>query len=215
MPITLAFADDHPAMRSGLASALEKFGDFKVLFQVKNGKELIAELKNAVVLPDICIIDLKMPEMGGLEALQLIKQLFPNQKTLIYSMFLEQHNLLKAYKLGTDGVIAKDEEIDEVIDALHIINEEGTYIPNNLSRSITSAIKNQQILVPKLSERERLFLRYYCQQYTYRQIAEMLGVTVKTLERFRENIVQKLGIPSHVGLIVFAMKTGIAGWDLW
>ncbi|HTM66487.1 MAG TPA: response regulator transcription factor [Flavipsychrobacter sp.] len=215
MPITLAFADDHPAMRSGLASALEKFGDFKVLFQVKNGKELIAELKNAVVLPDICIIDLKMPEMGGLEALQLIKQLFPHQKTLIYSMFLEQHNLLKAYKLGTDGVIAKDEEIDELIDALHIINEEGTYIPNNLSRSITSAIKNQQILVPKLSERERLFLRYYCQQYTYRQIAEMLGVTVKTLERFRENIVQKLGIRSHVGLIVFAMKTGIAGWDLW
>jgi DNA-binding NarL/FixJ family response regulator len=210
MSISLAFADNETVSRQAVAFTLRSTKAFTVPLQTDNGKQLINLLK-AGAQPDICIVELKLPITDGIETLKEIRHLFPEQKILLYSRVFDEFNILRAYKYGANGVFHKNNSLDAFADALKIIYEEGMYIPNCLPTKVINSITKNKIVLPELTKKEQDFLRYYCAGYKYQDIAEKLNVAVKTLDRHRENIMQKFGVPSRMGLLMFALKTGIAG----
>lgn len=214
MPITIAFADDHPSLRAALAESLEAHGSFKALVQKNNGAELIDWMKTSNVLPDICILDLSMPQLDGVETLKIIRRDYPTVKVLIFSMYLEEFNLLRVYKHGAAGAFSKDMDLEDLVDALLEVAQKGWYIPKNISETVLAAIKDHRIILPRISKRETEFLRLYCDGLSYKQIADIMGVTVKTIDCYREHLTEKLGIKGRIGLLLFALKTGIIGWKI-
>ena len=213
MPITIAIADDHPMMRQGMIEFFGKLPEFQLIFQAPNGKVLLDELNTRKTLPDICVLDLQMPVMNGFETLEVLRKEYPGIKVLIYSMHLESYNLQRIYKFGANGGFSKDEGILALGNALTKVYHEGLYIPDNIDDSISEAIKNHRTLIPNLTPREIEFVKLCCEELSYKEIAERMDVNVKTVDRYKENIGNKLNIKTKTGIILFAVKTGIAGWN--
>lgn len=212
MLYTLALADDHKGLREMMAEGLEKYGRFKIEIQAGNGEELIESLERGRELPDVCIVDLKMPRMDGFETIRHVRPKYPHLKILVYSMFIEHYNILKVYKLGANGIFSKDLGLTELINAINQIVEEGLYIPPEIEPAVALAIKKHQISLPKLTEREIEFVRHCCEELTFQEIAQQMNITIKTVNRYKENVCEKLSIKSRTGIILFAMNTGLVSW---
>jgi two-component system, NarL family, invasion response regulator UvrY len=214
MKITLAFADDHISLRQSLAQTLDSLGSFETLFEANNGKDFLNRLETSAILPDICVLDLKMPAMDGLATLSEIRKIYPTLKVIIYSMFLDTFNFLQVYKNGANGAISKDEELEELIHALEVTHQRGLYIPAKIETEIRVAIRNKSIILPNISQREKQFLQLYCEGISQREIATAMNVSIRTVDTYRDHLVQKLGIKSRNGLLIFALTTGIGGWKI-
>jgi len=214
MPINLALADDHSALRMCLASCLEMHISFKTIIQATDGAHLIDQFRTAETLPDICLLDLNMPVLDGFETLKIITAEFPDVKVVIYSTFLEEFNLLRAYKEGACAALSKSCELTELFDALKQVHTNGIYIPKGISRDLESAIRKHNIVLPKISYREDEFLRHYCNGLSYKEISHKMGITIRTAECYKDNLTQKLGIQNRIGLLLFALRTGISGWKI-
>ncbi len=214
MPITLALADDHIGLRESLAQSLETHGIFKVIIHANNGRDLLTQLERATLLPDICVIELKMEYLDGIETLKLIRHQYPNQKVFIYSTYLEDYNFRRVYKFGANGAISKMQDLLKITEALKTTHVKGLFIPPNTKPILADAIKKHKITLPKITSREIEFLRYYCDGLSNKEIADHMCVSVKTIDSYRNQICRKLAISSRNGLLMFALKTGIAGWKI-
>src|SRR5690606_36437593 len=112
------------------------------------------------------------------------------------------------------GAISKQEDFPELINAIDVIHRDGLYIPLTIAPELARAIRNQKIILPKISAREIEFLRLYCGGLSQRDIGTTMNVSIKTVDTYRDRICQKLGISTRNGLFLFALKTGIAGWNI-
>ncbi|MGN6568888.1 MAG: response regulator [Flavipsychrobacter sp.] len=206
-PITVALADDHDLFREGLCSLINSFQNCKVVIEAKNGAALIASLTAAHPLPDICIVDINMPELNGFETLSAIKKKWPNQKVLILSMINEEYTILKMLKSGANGYLLKAGDYPQLKQAIDEIHQHGIYYSNSIIESKIN--KLDEIELPELSKRELEFLAYCMSDMQYSEIAERLHISTRTVEGIKERLSQKLNINSRLGLVVFAIKTGL------
>ncbi|MBW7914626.1 MAG: response regulator transcription factor, partial [Taibaiella sp.] len=125
--IKVALADDHTMFRRGLVSILKPYADIEVLFDVANGRELVDAIHAADIRPDICIIDINMPEMNGYDTARHIKRHFPKIKMLALSMYDDEDNIIKMLRNGANGYLLKDSEPDVLVDALKALHKQGFY----------------------------------------------------------------------------------------
>ena len=214
MTIKLALADDHNAMRGGLGHALETAGPFKVIMHAENGLELLDQLSATGNHPHVCLLDLKMPVMDGFETLKAIRKKYPDIRVLVYSMFLEEYNILRIYKYGAQGAFSKEHGLIELMTAINEVLNEDHYIPPEVPKTTAEKIRKHQISIPKITPRELEFLKLYCDGLPYKEIAEKMNISVKTVDTYREHISEKFGISSRIGLLLFILKTGIVGWNI-
>jgi DNA-binding NarL/FixJ family response regulator len=209
MPTTIALVDDLAAVRQGMALLISSISDLEVTVQASDGNELLEKLNTTTPLPDICLLDLSMKGMGGFETLEVLRRLFPSIKVLIYSIFLDEYNMLRSYKLGAQGTLPKEYEADTLKEALDEIKKGNYYIPPCAPKNVLKAIENQSIIIPSLTDREKEFLKLYCSGLSYSAIAEQMSISEKTADNHREHICTKLGIRGTIGLTLFAIKTGL------
>jgi two-component system, NarL family, invasion response regulator UvrY len=213
--ITIAMADDHAMLRQGLAGMIESFGDYKVVLQAGNGKELIGSL-TAQTLPDIALLDVSMPEMDGYDTAAYLQQHFPSVKVLALSMMDNENAIIRMIKNGARGYVLKDSEPAELRMALQNILTKGYHYSElvtgklifNMNRQglddNTTTASNEQ-----LSARELDFLKYACTEFTYKEIADKLHVSPRTVDGYRDGLFEKLGIKTRVGLAMYAVKRGL------
>jgi two-component system, NarL family, invasion response regulator UvrY len=213
--ITIAMADDHAMLRQGLAGMIESFGDYKVVLQAGNGKELIGSL-TAQTLPDIALLDISMPEMDGYDTAAYLQQHFPSVKVLALSMMDNENAIIRMIKNGARGYVLKDSEPAELRMALQNILTKGYHYSElvtgklifNMNRQglddNTTTASNEQ-----LSARELDFLKYACTEFTYKEIADKLHVSPRTVDGYRDGLFEKLGIKTRVGLAMYAVKRGL------
>jgi len=214
MKAKIALADDHVLLRSGLANLLKDF-EYEILFQADNGKEFIEKLKTHSA-PDIVLMDINMPEMDGYETTLWLKRNYPDVKVLALSMYDDENAIIRMLKNGAKGYILKDSDPSEMKAALHALMTKGYYHSelvtgklihtiNNLDEPEHSFVKN----VLGLNEREIEFLKLVCTEMTYKEIAEQMFISPRTIDGYRDALFERLNIKSRVGLVLYAIKNGI------
>lgn len=210
---TIALADDHVLLRKGLVSLVENLG-YKVILEVDNGQQLTEHIQ-AGVHPDLVLMDINMPVKDGYETTKWLKNNAPLTKVLALSMYDDENAIIRMLKNGAKGYILKDSEPGELRTAIESILSKGFYysemVTGRLIHSINtmddedSPAKN----LSGLNEREIDFLKLAATELTYKEIAEQMHLSPRTIDGYRDALFEKLNIKSRVGLVLFAIKNGL------
>lgn len=212
--IKIALADDHHLFRKGVEELIEDFDNMEVLYSVGNGQQLIAKLSSGA-LPDVCLLDINMPELNGFDTAKQIKAKWPDVKILAVSVYDSEFNIIGMLRAGAGGYILKDAQPDALQKAIQGLYDNGFYH----SELVTGKILHQLISTPdevhssQLNEKEISFLKHCCSELTYKEIADEMGISHRTIDGYRDQLFEKLKIKSRTGLVMYALKTGIATLD--
>jgi two-component system invasion response regulator UvrY len=205
--INIAIADDHTIMRNGLAELIKTLGNYDIIIQAGNGKELLEQLSHAETLPELCILDINMPELNGYETTEQLKKLFPDIKVMALSMFDNEFSIVKMLRCGAIGFLHKGANPDELAEALETVVS-GNYFHTEL-KLIGSLKKNNSWQTINITERETEFLQHCCSDLSYKEIASLMGVSLHTVHGYRDILFQKLRLKSRTALAMYALKTGV------
>lgn len=210
--IQVAIADDHSLLRNALARLINGFEGYTVAIEADNGKDLIAKLAQNV-LPDIVLLDVNMPEMDGFETTQWLYKKYPQVKVLALSMLSDERTIIKIFRLGAKGYLLKNTDPVELKTALDSIMNKNVYLSEYVSGKLVSGLHNDVDIDLKeavLNEKEREFLRWTCSELSYKDIAEKMYLSPRTIDDYRQSLFNKLKVHSRVGLVMYAIKNGIA-----
>ena len=208
---SIALVDDHSLLRNGLAGMLKESG-YNVLFEADNGIEFLDKMKTTAP-PDILLLDINMPQMDGFETAAWMKKNFPETKILALSMYDDEESIIKMLKNGARGYILKDSHPSELKNAIEAVMAKGFYysemVTGRLMRTIMDNDDKEKNGPGSLSEREVEFLKLAASELTYKEIAEQMNLSPRTIDGYRDDLFEKLNIKSRVGLVLYAIKSGI------
>ena len=209
----LVLIDDHSLLRNGLASLLKDIGH-DVLFEADNGKDFIEKLKPGS-LPEVVLLDINMPEMDGYATAQWIKTNHPEIKVLALSMYDNENAIIRMLKCGARGYILKDCDPAELKAAIDALIHKGYYYSELVSGKLIHAINkidddgSELKSLIQLNDRETDFLKYACTELTYKEIADKMFVSPRTIDGYRDALFEKLQVKTRVGLVLYAIKNGV------
>lgn len=214
----VALADDHALIRNGLANLIDTFAGFKVILQASNGQELLDALKPKL-LPGIVLMDINMPKKDGYEATKLLRKLYPEIKVLAVSVYDNEEAIIRMIKNGACGYILKDSEPEELQLALNEIVKKGYYhselVTNQMLKIIRQDAGNDDYKLPsiRLNDREIEFLKLACSELTYKEIADKMFLSPRTIDGYRDALFEKLKVKTRVGLVLYTIKNSIVSID--
>lgn len=205
----VALVDDHTLLSEAIAGLVRRFENFEVVNVSVNGRELVDFVEaNPDMQPDVVLMDVKMPVMGGVETTQYLTKHHPEIKVLALSVEEEEGVVMQMIRAGAKGYLLKDTRKSILEQALNEVLEHGYYYTNTVERIVkkTERLKDQEIV---LKEREIEFIKHACTEMTYKEIAEKMYLSPKTIEGYRESVFQKLGLKNRTGLVIYAIKNNI------
>ena len=206
--IRVMLVDDHAVVRAGIKRLLEQENQFSVVAEAESGER--AYMLFGEFLPDICVMDISMPGMGGLEAIKKIIARYPNAKLLVLSMHENAAFANQAIKVGAKGYLAKNGLAEELINALESVIKNQLYINANIAKKIAvESHSKQQDLLHQLTAREFEIFRMLCEGVEINQIAQLLNISIKTVANYQTTIKQKLGIHNTVEMVRLAIRSGL------
>lgn len=208
--ITIAILDDHVMLRKGLVNILKNESDLEFIAEADNGKHFIELVEKHKLEPDIILLDIHMPEMDGFETAIWIEKNLPLSKVIVLSMNDDEEMVIKMLRNGARGYVLKDGEPTELLRAIKDVINNGYHLSKMVSGKLlfnmnknTAEDINTKI---KLSEREKEFLMLCCSDMTYKEIADRMAVSVRTVDGYRDSLFEKLEQKSRVGLVLYAIK---------
>jgi DNA-binding NarL/FixJ family response regulator len=212
---SIILVDDHVIVRNGLRELIDKLGQYKVEFEFDNGTDLLVALEKGVKA-DLLILDLSMPGMNGDEVLEEMNKKQYDIPVLILTLNSEPGKHIKLFRLGARGYIQKNSTSTILRDAIEAILKFGFYQNELMAEALRSdaPVKEKeprQVVLEQLTDREKEFLKLVCdeQEYTYEQIASMMGVHRRTVDGYRESIFDKFDIKSKAGLVLFLVRNDL------
>ncbi|MEW9918666.1 response regulator [Marimonas sp. MJW-29] len=203
-PTRIVIVDDHPMVAEGIQSILESYEDIEVLATLSNGREAINRLET--LNPDVVLMDLNMPEMGGLTATEIVLERRPGTRIVILSMHDNPEYISSALSHGAMGYLLKDVPTDEIKTAIDTVMQGETYLCTGAQGSIAPARSGAR---EALTEREQTILLQLASGKSNKEVANTLDISVRTVETHRKNIKRKLGISSTAGLTRYALEHGV------
>lgn len=213
----IAIVDDHALFRQGLESMLRDIPNTEIAFHANNGAELLDLVSKHQI--DLILLDLEMPVMDGLTALPLLRKQAPNVKVLIISMHQDDQFISHLMELGANGYLLKDAEFEELETALESVQSSGFYFNDHVSKAMLSRLVQKNQVVPSfqgqqpLTEREKEVLELICREHTTAEIADRIHLSPRTVEGYRNRLLDKTGARNTAGLVVYAARQG---WlDQW
>jgi len=211
--IRVLIAEDHTIVRQGVSALLRGEPDMEVVGEASDGLEAVELAKKTI--PHVVIMDIGMRNLNGLEATRQIKKLFPSTKVLALTIYDTEESIFQILKAGASGYLIKDSAVTELISAIRAIQQGDSYLSPSISRKVieeyirraeTGERRSQNDL---LSSREREVLQLISEGNSIPQIASLLCISRKTVEAHKNNIMEKLDIHDKVGLIKYAIRTGL------
>lgn len=213
MQHTIVIVDDHTLIAKALTGIIENFKQFDVLYECENGQVLQEKLKIKKNIPDIVLLDISMPVMDGFATAQWLKETHPAVLVMALSMQDDEQSLIKMIKSGAKGYLLKNVHPVELEKALNALVKNGSYYPDWAaskvfnSLSMGAAANSGSI---HITDREKEFLQYTVTEMGYKEIAEKMFCSPRTVESYRDSLFEKLGLKTRVGLAVYTMKNGYA-----
>ncbi len=208
--IDIVITDDHNLFRKGMKALISDFEFVENIDEASNGEELLKLLASKTKLPDVILLDLKMPVMDGVTAQTQIKKLYPSINVIIITMEDDEQFILHMIGEGVNGYLLKNAEPEEVETAIKKVIETGFYFPENISSVVFSNLskkaKTSTLVNPSFTERESEVLSLICREFTAIEIAEKLSISVRTVEGHRQKLLEKSGAKNIAGLVLNAYK---------
>jgi len=208
--ISVVVVDDHPVWRDGVRADLERDGVASVVGEAADGGEAIEVVRSA--MPDVVVMDLRLPTVSGAEATRRIMEESPHARVLVLSASGEEADVLEAVKAGARGYLLKSSTSEEIVDAVRRVNSgEPVFTPSlaGLVLDEFRRIASKDPDEPRLTPRENEVLRLVAKGYTYREIAEKLFLSVKTVQNHVQNILTKLQLRRRYELMRYAIQKGL------
>jgi two-component system, NarL family, response regulator NreC len=207
MPLRVLIADDHVVVRQGIRALLERAG-FDVVGEAGDGQEAIRLAEKCQ--PDAALLDVAMPILNGIDAAREIVRVSPRTKTILLTMYAEDRHVLDGLRAGVSGVVVKSRAFDEVLRAIQTVSQGYTYLSPDASTVVAkSFLATHDAAEPHLPPRERQVLQLVAEGKTTKEIASLLGISVKTAESHRMKIMERLGIHDTAGLVRYAIREGL------
>lgn len=211
--IRVLVVDDHTIVRDGICSLLALAGDMEVVGEASNGREALEQIGK--LRPDVVLMDISMPIMGGLEAIRRMRKEFPEAKALVLTQYGDKEHVFPAVEAGAGGFISKTAASSELASGIRAVFAGESYLSPSVAKLFIEDY--QQLALTKerndpydhLTDREREMLKLIVEGYTTQQIAEMLTITPKTVEGHKTSLMNKLGVHSKLDLLKFALRRGI------
>lgn len=210
MKKTIVIVDDHVLIAKALQGIINNFEDFEVIYVCENGKDLIDKFISGNKIPDILLLDISMPIMDGFETVTWVKINHPEIKVMALSMQGEDKSVIKMVTNGATGYLLKNAHPTELENALTKLATNGFFYPEWASKIIFFSLNKTKETEIKISEREKEFLKYTVTELNYKEIADKMFCSPRTVESYRDNLCEKLELKTRVGLAVFAIKNGYA-----
>ena len=211
--IRVAIADDHKIFRKGVILSLRPYTNIKFILEAENGDELLAGLKNEV--PDVVLMDLRMPQKDGIETTKIISKQYPNVFVLVLSMYEDERFVSHLMENGANGYLLKNAEPQEIRKAIVDVCEKGYYLNNFVNRILIKKAHARQKTIPSLnseitvSDKEREVLRYICMEFTAQEIAQKMDISPRTVEAIKDRLMERFGSKNTAGLVFFAVKNNL------
>jgi DNA-binding NarL/FixJ family response regulator len=212
MKITIGIADDQQLFLRSLSNLINSFADFEVIIEALNGEELLKSIALLEALPDIILMDVKMPVMDGPTAVTELTATHPHIKTIALSMKEDDHSILSMLRAGCSAYLLKDVHPKELENALKEVYNTGYYNSDSFSTHYRRLLRNQGNDGLKLTDREKAFLKLACSDFTYKEIASKMFLSEKTIDGYRESLFQKLNVKSRVGMALEAIKLDLVAF---
>src|ERR1051326_1673622 len=211
MSVRIVLVDDHRLVRAGIRALLEKTPQGEVVGEAADGREAFALIDKQ--RPDVVLIDIAMPGLNGLDAVDRIKKEWPETKVIILSMHANEEYVVRALRSDVSGYLIKDAAVDELEDAIRTVTQGEVYFSRRISKRVirdyltnTDAIRGP---LEQLSSRQREVLQLIGEGKNTKEVADILQVSVKTVEAHRLQLMQRLDIHDIPGLVKFAIRTGL------
>lgn len=216
MQINVVLADDEELFRLGIAHILSRDEQINIMHQVENGRELIDFLASIELLPDIIIMDIKMPEMNGVEATKVIHKAYPEVKIIALTTYNTKPFIRNMIDVGASSYLVKNSTPSKVLHTIKQVYHNGFYYDSE----VLNAIKGLQTLQHPnasrtqfdddfISPREKEVLELICKQLTSQEIADELFISRRTVEVHRKNLLEKTEVKNIAGLVIFAIQNGL------
>jgi DNA-binding NarL/FixJ family response regulator len=205
--IKLILADDHNLFRNGLKLLLSGYNHIMIVAEASNGEELLSLLDHTQA--DIILIDIEMPVMSGIEATRIALERFPGLKIISLSMYGEEEYYYRMIDAGVKGFLLKSSEISEVINAIDTVMKGGTYFSSEVLYNVVKNIKTVRktsVDNTTLSEREREVLEQICKGLSNQEIADILFISKRTVEKHRARLLDKTGTKNTAQLVMYAIE---------
>lgn len=207
---SVVIVDDHTLLSQAIQTMVNTFDRFEVLYTCKNGKELVEKFSDSQNnIPDVVLMDINMPIMNGIETTEWIHKTHPKVNVMALSVEDDDKTVLKMLKAGAVGYLLKDTEKSILEKALIEIVDNGFYhtknVTNLLLKSITGDVEEEIIF----KDKEIIFIKLACTELTYKEIANEMNLSPKTIDGYRDILFTKLNVKNRVGLVMYAIKNKI------
>jgi two-component system response regulator NreC len=215
--IRVLLAEDHTIVRKGLRSLLEGKDEIDVVGEARDGREALR--KTEQLHPDVVLIDIAMPGLNGIEATRQIKRRFPEISVLVLTMHDHPEYVRQMLHAGASGYVVKQAAPTDLLAAIEAVHRGESYLSPSISKTVIqeyihrSGMANGTDSYDELTPRQREVLQLIAEEHTTREIAVMLGISVKTVETHRANLMSKLDIHSTAGLTQYAIRKGVIQVD--
>ena len=213
--IRIVIADDHVVLRSGLRKLLNEQPDIEVIGEANDGNEAITRTEE--LTPDVLLLDITMPNLGGIDVIRIVKARMPKVAILVLTMHEDEDYFVEALKAGASGYVPKKAADTELIAAIRAVNRGEVFIYSSFAKTMVtrmfhgkSSYQEEAIdRYERLSRREQEVLKAVAQGYTNQQVANQLYLSVKTVETYKARIMEKLNLHSRAELVRFALQRGL------
>lgn len=209
----IAIVDDHPLVRNALSSVISGMKHCIVHAECSNGQELISLLQSKI-LPDLILLDISMPIMDGLSTAEWLKENHPQISIIVLTAFSTDPIIMKLLSLGVNCVMSKNINASEFKKGILAVMEKGIYLPHDISNNIFRIIASKGASLNNmnkhiLSEKEIVFLRLVSTEMTYKEIAQSMNISPRTIDKLRDKLFERYELKSRTGLVKLAIHAGI------
>lgn len=212
-PINVAIADDEALFRKGMMLLLNAYENLNVHLEAENGQDLLDQLEEAETFPDVLLLDLKMPQMNGIEVAKIIRERYPQLKIIVLSTHFSRAFIINMIELGAGAYLPKNSVPEEVYTTIQAVYANGFHYNNEvlaiIRENMISKKKPKAHFPFELTAREKEILELICKQYTTPEIANQLYISPRTVDGHRNNLLSKLNCKNVAGLVVFALQNEV------
>jgi DNA-binding NarL/FixJ family response regulator len=210
--IKIAIVDDHKLVSKALENMISYNPKFEVIMNCFNGQDFLDQLKKDKLQPDVILMDINMPIKNGIETTIEITRDFPNLKVIALTMEDNEYTVIKMLKAGAKGYLLKDMSPDILFEAIDIVHEKGVFYTDLINQGllkIKSGEKFEEELEEILKDREIEFIKLACSELTYREIADQMFLSHRTIDGYRDSVFTKINVKTRVGIVLFAIKNNL------
>ena len=208
--IKVAIADDHKIFRDGIKMALRDKEYLKILWEAEDGRDLMHKLK--IKIPDVILMDIRMPEIDGINAISLIRKEFEGLKIIVLTMYDDQEMITKMMEMGANAYLTKTTDPEEIYQAILTCMNDDFYFNELVNKAVLLKLQHKKKVRQfypnpvKLSEKELRILKLIAEDKTTEEISKEVFLSPRTIETIRQNMKQKVGAKTIAGLVMYAMR---------